>query len=483
VADDGREGLSAGAPTSVRSYRPLRVRRGVAVFRLRGLRASAIRSARLQVGRRRTALSLRSVRRGAQRGRLELRLARRSAGRPATISSRSARAARLRVVLAKPAPSRPAPARPAAPVSRPPHPPVSAPTLSTGPAPSTSKPAPAPAPSAPSAGLATCGVVEKVLFTVDRWPGACWRPYSDSSPFNRAIPADAKQSANSQAIVNRVVGFGKPQDMDVGTAGTENDWGHPTYYSQPTDPVFTLHCTERWGTCPVEGHQIRIPDAARPAAGGDAHLTVVDQASGWEYDMWAVSSKPKGGGTLSFGWGGRTRIDGDGLGPEATAAGFGNLAGIIRGPEMQAGEINHALFMVISCDSGKYVYPAKKTGRPCSDIGKSNTDAPPMGTRFQLTMSPEQINALAVPAWKKTILRAMAKYGLYFGDTGSSSWAIQPESGQTYTSFGREDKMVEFARTANVPVYDGLHIFNVANGVDWARYLRVVDPCVSQGTC
>jgi hypothetical protein len=141
VADDGREGLSAGAPTSVRSYRPLRVRRGVAVFRLRGLRASAIRSARLQVGRRRTALSLRGVRRGAQRGRLELKLARRSAGRPATISSRSARAARLRVVVAKPAPSRPAPARPAARPSAP----SPRPVPSRRPAPSAAKTPPAPA--------------------------------------------------------------------------------------------------------------------------------------------------------------------------------------------------------------------------------------------------------------------------------------------------------------------------------------------------
>jgi hypothetical protein len=332
-------------------------------------------------------------------------------------------------------------------------------------------------------GLARCGSSGPTNFGVDRWPASCWRPYSDSSPFNRPIPASPRLAPRSSSIVNRVLGFGKVQDLDVGTAGTENDWGHPTYYSQPTDPVFTLHCTERWGTCPVEGHKVRIPEAARPAAGGDAHLTVVDQASGWEYDLWSVSSKPKGGGTLSFGWGGRTRIDGDGLGPEATAAGFGNLAGIIRGPEMQAGEINHALFMVIKCDSGKHVYPAKKTGRACSDIGLFNGDAPPMGTRFQLAMSEGQINALAVPAWKKTILRAMSKYGMYFGDTGSSSWGIQAESGQTYTSFGRKDKMVEFGQSRGLPAYDGLQIFDMARGVDWRRYLRVVDPCVAEGTC
>jgi hypothetical protein len=32
------------------------------------------------------------------------------------------------------------------------------------------------------------------------------------------------------------------------------------------------------------------------AAGGDAHLTVADQASGWEYDFYDVTSKPPAAG-------------------------------------------------------------------------------------------------------------------------------------------------------------------------------------------
>jgi hypothetical protein len=228
--------------------------------------------------------------------------------------------------------------------------------------------------------------------------------------------------------------------------------------------------------------KVRIPDKARPAAGGDAHLTVVDQASGWEYDLYKVRSKPAGGGVLEFRWGGRTRIDGDGRGSDATAARFGNLAGMIRAQEMDTARIAHALFMNATCDSGTYVYPAQKTGRPCSAIGLPNTDAPPMGARLQLTLTPEQINALPVPQWKKTILRAMSEYGMYMGDTGGQ-FGISFESGSTYTSFGVEDQMVRFARENNVPTYNGHYVFNIRDGVDWGRYLRVVDPCVAQGTC
>jgi hypothetical protein len=106
-----------------------------------------------------------------------------------------------------------------------------------------------------------------------------------------------------------------------------------------------------------------------------------------------------------------------------------------------------------------------------------------MGSRLWLAMSYDQIEALTVPRWKKTVLHAMADYGMFMGDTGSGSWAIQAESGQTYTSFGSEDPLVTFAKANGWAPYNGRYVGNLRDGVDWARYLRVLDPCVSQGTC
>jgi hypothetical protein len=320
-------------------------------------------------------------------------------------------------------------------------------------------------------------------FGAGLWPGTCWRPFASTSPFNRPIPPGPRLLPRSREIVSRLVEHGPPDNLVVGAADTEDDWAHPTYYSRPGDPVYEIRCTRPWGRCEVEGERIPVPAAARPAGGGDRHLTVVDQATGWEYDLWGVQSKPPDGGTLVTAWGGKTHIEGDGLGSGGTAAGFANLAGIIRAPELMSGRIEHALFMTAPCDAGTHVHPANQSATSCREDGLSNEDAPPLGARFQLAMSAREIDALRAPAWKKTILHAMATYGMYFGDTGGSSWSVQLESGSTYTSFGFQDPLVEFARAADAPMWEGHHVLRLGDDIDWRHRLRVVHPCVTAGTC
>jgi hypothetical protein len=318
-------------------------------------------------------------------------------------------------------------------------------------------------------------------FALGTRPPGCWRPYRPASPFNRPIPANPALMPNSAATVNRMLSFGGLLNLLAGTAGRgELDGGRPTFFSQVTDPLFTLHCTESWGTCAAEGAVVHVPDQALPAGGSDAHMTIVDQTNGWEYDLWGVESKPHGGGVLTFRWGGKTRIDGSGLGSDAVAAQYGTTAGVLRAEELASGHINHALFLGVHCDSGSWVYPATKGGDPCPDPG----NAPAEGMRFQLAMSDDQIAALPVPGWKKVILVAMAHYGMIVGDTGGT-WGIGQESGVVYTSFGQPDKWVTLAQQWNVPYYppDQDWVFNLRDGVDWARYLRIVQPCVSAGTC
>ena len=474
---------AAAAESHTIRFSPVRAERQTAVYDIQRLGRVDIRQAFVASGASRRTLDGRRLERAARNRLFKVRVRRGGKARDWTLVVRAKRGWRRDRLPRRPTPKKPAPAPEPGPTPDPS--PVPSPTPDPGatPAPGPEpepgpdpSPTPAPQPETPPSGD-DCLLGS---FGGGVWPGGCWRPYAASSPFNRPLGDDPRIAANSAAIVQNVLGQGLPAHMVAGDADSQWDYSHPVYWSKPSDPVFTVDCLESWGKCDLEGLQIRIPDAARPAAGGDGHLTVVDQASGWEYDFWQVRSKPAGGGRLTASWGGRTRIDGDGLGSNATAAHFGALAGIVRAQEMQAGEIRHALFAVIKCGSGAKVYPAGGTGAKCS----SATNAPPMGTRFQLAMSDEQIGALAVPAWKKTMLRAMARYGIYFGDTGGSGFNFQFESGSSYTSFGKEDAMVAFARTAGVPRNgEGKHVFNVRDGVDWARYLRVVDPCESQGSC
>jgi hypothetical protein len=323
-------------------------------------------------------------------------------------------------------------------------------------------------------------------FQVGNWPGADWRPYSADSPLNRPIPPNAEVHPRSRQIVAAVLSRGEIGNLHAGNAGGQDDFGHPTYYARSDDPLYRLLPVGGSGQA-IAGRRIPIPSAARPAAGADGHMTVVTP-DGWEYDFWQVREKPPGGGTLTYSIGGRTRVDGDGLRSAGTASGFGNLAGIIRAQELAARRIDHALFVVVGCASGdrsfghgarvqhprdsSFVRPASHGGARCPD----GIAAPPIGARFQLAMSAQEIAALRVPAWKKTILTALARYGGYVGDTGGPGFAVQFESSVMYTAFGRPDPLLAFADRNGIPTWGGYRVFNLSDGVDWADRLRVLVP-------
>jgi hypothetical protein len=366
-------------------------------------------------------------------------------------------------------------------------------------------------------------------FAPGNWPSVCWRPYRDDSPWNTPLPPSPRLASNSNAIVGRILGDmsaeNQPNNLTVHVDGTS---GEPTYYAQPSDPEYTLRCTmTRWGTCPLDGLTVRIPVGAATENGRvaketnsdayinqpDAHLTVVDQASGWEYDLWQVHRspiRPEEGRELRFSWGGRTRIDGNGLGANGTggtAAGFGSLAGRLRAEELIAGEVHHALAIVVGCSNGSFVAPAQSASPDgtCQKLkGLTNDNAPPLGTRLQLNLSPAEIDALPVPKWKKTLLIAASRYGLIVADTGTNAYfSLETESGLQYTSLGARGQFADpwqvFAaangwprrRQGEIADYPPAHYFgsmqNAADGMNWTERvwsrLRVIDPCVSARTC
>lgn len=317
------------------------------------------------------------------------------------------------------------------------------------------------------------------------WPDAWWRPYGAGSPFNRPLPEEPRVHPRSDAIVAALEEDGRPAELRAGGHDTPDDFYKAVYYARPGDPEVTVRCTMRWGRCALEGKRIRLPEGARAAAGDDGHLTVVDQEHGWEHDLW--QARPvDGDGVLRASWGGRIRIDGDGLGSDATAARFGNLAGLVRAEELEAGHVDHALFITVPCAGDeRWVAPATKGGAPCSPTG----DQPLLGMRLQLDMTSAEIDRLRVPGWKRGLLHAMARYGMYVGDTGGpAGWALQLQSDTSYTALGQAPRLERLARrtgwrAVEEPAVDRtLRLGDLASGVDWRR-LRVIDPCEAGGTC
>lgn len=275
-----------------------------------------------------------------------------------------------------------------------------------------------------------------------------------------------------------------------------HDYGHPRFVSSPSDPVYRVHCSRSAPhQCPIEGWRIHIPARARPADGTDAHMSVLDYAANREYDFYHVQSVPlpASGGTIVIEWGGRSRISGSGAGSDsscADAACTPLLDGVIRYPELAAGQINHALFIVVGCSNGRVTYPASSSGGggACDD----RTNAPATGQWLQLAMSPAQIDALRVPDWKKAIYRALARYGAMIGDEGSTgSFDFMIESPETYTSLGMANPFIGWAaaqrqrqpRHVSAFVAGGAVRYTLSFNDKITRRLRVIDPCVIAGTC
>ena len=334
------------------------------------------------------------------------------------------------------------------------------------------------------------------LFGAGTWPPGCWRPYGNASPFNRALHADPKISRRSQRIVRGTLRSKEVQTFLVGHPHrSTSDFGHPVYYSRATDPRYTIRCARWVSSCEVHGMHVRIPRNALPAGGSDGHMAVIDAVSGWEYDFWEVRTTPLPllGGTVHVGHGGRTRwgVGGaDGLGSNATAAHFGLSAGVIRAEEwedaaLRNGPIRHALFAGVSCTNGRSVYPAAPgtSGTVCS---QGRREAPPLGTRYQLKMTNDQIDALGAPPWKNAILKTLAHYGMVVGDTFGGTrhaFGLVAESDTQYTALGHSGRFAELGREWGAPTYNGAYAFDIRSGVGWRKNLRVVRPCVSRGSC
>jgi hypothetical protein len=330
-------------------------------------------------------------------------------------------------------------------------------------------------------------------FGASTWPPACWKPYAPESPFNQKVPANVVESQQSKAIVDFILQSATnkyPNKITVHSDGTQD--GEPTYWVRSDDaslPKWTIHCTVY--ACPgVEGVSIPIPAGAVTENGSDHHMTIVDQTTNTEYDLWRVeqSQVPIGaaGGSLNVDSAASLpATSGEGIEQKgnATASYFGSLAGRVRAEEVRSGTIDHALFIVLKCHSGQAVYPAKfaPSQGKCGTV-PANTSAPPMGSWLQLQISDSEINAL--PEWQRPYVKAMATYGMYFGDTGVQGYfGIEAETGSQYTSRGGPNPWAAWAQDNEAKKLQGWSWYSPDNdwvgtwsGVDWTKLHVLCQP-------
>lgn len=343
-------------------------------------------------------------------------------------------------------------------------------------------------------------------FSRDNFPSACWRPYSDSAAYNSLLPANPKVAPNSNAVVANLMGTdgagagsGEVGDL-FPIEQSFGDYNHPYFFSSPNDPEYSIVCDRAggvWIGCPqgVYGQKVRVPAYAKPASGSDAHMVIIDQASGYIWDF--LEAKPPSGGVIHAGTVGKAKIDSTGHYPQdttcANAVCTGLLAGVIRQQEIAAGNINHALFAVVDC-SALSSGPEGRTfpANPGNDDPGCANSLIPQGGWFQLNLSEAQINALPnISDWQKTILKALSKYGMFVGDEGSNrSFEFQAEGANTY--IGQRNPWIDWANQERSKPNNNINgsgdnfTLGVNNGLStdfWAKNLRLIDPCVIEKTC
>lgn len=333
--------------------------------------------------------------------------------------------------------------------------------------------------------IPACGSARAAAsFGPGSWPVGCWRPYADSSPYNQPLPAPSATpvAGDSAQIVDYMLsGYGSSGFSPVTVSGnpaldTASNWDHPVYWAHPGDPAWRVSETEYPGN--NNGQTVLIPNGARHALGSDGHLTVI-QPDGTEEDFWQVHNPNplSGGGTLSASAGGSTPLGGSGCCTNSTAANQALAAGLIRGQELQAGVIDHALVVSVRCDNGSHVYPATGDGSVCPNPA----NAPAEGQRLQLNMTDGQVDGLAIPAYRKIILKAMIHYGFYITDTGGSPWDLEFEPALDYTSYGYPNPLLTYLQAAGLTTTN-TYTLDLNSGVDWSK-LQVVNPCYTQHTC
>ena len=329
--------------------------------------------------------------------------------------------------------------------------------------------------------------------TVTNEPPASWRPFSADSAWNTPISANPTLDPNSSAIIgwlNSLLPTGGPTDRYCGGAGTVEDYDHPVYYAKRTDPL--LRVLTRKGQFDPSTTRVRrlasslhnrlipVPANSPESMGTDRHLTIV--VGDTAYDMWGARRDTYGPGYLGTAWGTVVPLGGDGStegGYGATAVGCPLMAGIIRLSELESGHINHALAITT-----RYVrhdtFVAPATGTALGDPGVTKGSAedmmrPQSGARLQLDMSFAEIDALAVRAWKKTMLKAMSEYGMIIVDTAGTNTSYTPilESGAPDVAAGQVDRWKLFAQSQGWSPAGSSHVMPLSSGVDWSK-LRVV---------
>ncbi len=150
--------------------------------------------------------------------------------------------------------------------------------------------------------------------------------------------------------------------------------------------------------------------------GGDRHGLIVKPGTGELFETWQMKKLANGSWQASNG--AKFDLNSNTLRPlgwtSGDAAGLAMFPALIRYDEVQRGEIEHAIRLVVKHTRREYIYPAT---HHASNPSTTDPNVPAMGQRLRLKAS------FVIPAtWTpqaKCVARALKKYGAIIADNGN----------------------------------------------------------------
>ncbi len=252
--------------------------------------------------------------------------------------------------------------------------------------------------------------------TVTPWPTpsdlTIARPYLSTSVWNTPLPVPARYDDFSDPMM---------ETLTTGITSDPDQYTFPVYFADANTPRWDIPCrqtkctiaTGRPAFTTTRLIDVPIPTEARPSAGDDAQMIIIDLDTGAEYDLYHIQRTDVGwvvdNGSLYTVWG-------DGIPAPYTSRGAGvpYYAGLIRPWEIDQGRIEHALaFGYPHVAYDRCVFPASKTD------GKSSLPyAIPEGARLQLdpSLTEADFDHLGLNRTGKIIARALQEYGMILID-------------------------------------------------------------------
>ncbi len=238
--------------------------------------------------------------------------------------------------------------------------------------------------------------------------------FAADSFWNQPVPAGAVADPRSAGWISSL------DAASNGISVNSRDWSTTVYNAPAGTPTTEILVTNT-------NRRVTIPylPSFRPTEDWDAHLAVIDDATGCLYEFQGFNAG-RGSAISSAGYLAYAGSGGHAAGPTHSGGELSYLGGMITPQDVQSGIIDHALRYAMPGSSPNYVYPGTRSdGTVLGGV--------PQGTRLQLDPGLD-LTRFGLTPFQLMVARALQVYGGFNSDSSSvfTLYARSPLDGSSY---------------------------------------------------